>query len=118
VFELAKTASGYASAATVLVSFNGDGEQPVAGLIADAAGNLFGTTERGGANDLGTVFEVGGGGFVPPFAGTPGTPNCHGQSVSALDRQYGGLNAAAAALGFSSVQVLQNAVTGYCAGAG
>ena len=117
MFELAKTASGYASAATVLVSFNGtDGEKPVAGLIADAAGNLFGTTEFGGASSLGTVFEIGGSGFVPPFAGTPGTPNCHGQSVSALARQYGGLNAAAAALGFSSVQVLQNAITGYCAG--
>jgi hypothetical protein len=32
------------------------------------------------------------------FAGTPGTHNCHGQSVSALDQQYGGVAAAAAAL--------------------
>ena len=116
MFEIAKTASGYASAATVLVSFNRFDVEPVAGLIADAAGNLFGTTEFGGAIGAGTVFEIGGSGFVPPFAGTPGTPNCHGQSVSALARQYGGLNAAAAALGFSSVQVLQNAITGYCAG--
>jgi hypothetical protein len=36
---------------------------------------------------------------APVFAGTPGKANCHGQSVSALARQYGGLNAAAAALG-------------------
>jgi uncharacterized repeat protein (TIGR03803 family) len=122
VFELAKTASSYASAATVLYSFCAqtnctDGATPVAGLIADGAGNLFGTTQLGGGpNNQGTVFELGGSGFVPPFAGTPGTPNCHGQSVSALARQYGGLNAAAAALGFSSVQVMQNAITGFCAG--
>jgi uncharacterized repeat protein (TIGR03803 family) len=122
VFELAKTASGYASAATVLYSFCAqtnctDGATPVAGLIADGAGNLFGTTQLGGgANNQGTVFELGGSGFVPPFAGTPGTPNCHGQSVSALARQYGGINAAAAELGFSSVQLLQNAIAGYCAG--
>jgi FG-GAP repeat len=39
-----------------------------------------------------------------------------GKSVSALAQQYGGLNAAAAALGYSSVQVLQNAIAVYCAG--
>jgi hypothetical protein len=36
--------------------------------------------------------------------------NCHGQSVSALAQQYGGLNAAAAALGYSNVQALQEAI--------
>jgi probable HAF family extracellular repeat protein len=50
------------------------------------------------------------------FAGTPGRPNCHGQSVAALARQYGGLKAAAAALGFSSVSALQNAIRAFCAG--
>ena len=35
------------------------------------------------------------------FAGTPGKANCHGKSVSALAKQYGGLAAAAAALGFA-----------------
>jgi hypothetical protein len=40
VFEIARTASGYASTATVLVSFDGDNRAfPVAGLIADANGN-------------------------------------------------------------------------------
>jgi len=59
VFEIAKTASGYASTPTTLVTFNGsNGETPVAGLIADAAGDLFGTTQAGGANDIGTVFEL------------------------------------------------------------
>src|SRR6266404_3878370 len=59
VFEIAKTAGGYASTPTVLVSFNRtNGSFPEAGLLADANGNLFGTTRSGGANDLGTVFEI------------------------------------------------------------
>jgi len=48
------------------------------------------------------------------FAGTPGTPNCHGESVSALARQFGGLDAAASALGFPSVQALQDAIRAFC----
>ena len=50
----------------------------------------------------------------PTFAGTPGKSNCHGQSVSALTKQYGGLNNAAAALGYPSVSTLQNAIEAYC----
>jgi uncharacterized repeat protein (TIGR03803 family) len=59
VFEIAKTASGYASTPTVLASFDGPhGANPAAGLIEDALGNLFGTTDYGGAYGLGTVFEI------------------------------------------------------------
>jgi uncharacterized repeat protein (TIGR03803 family) len=44
---------------SVLVSFNGaDGLNPDAGLLMDASGNLYGTTEGGGANSDGTVFEL------------------------------------------------------------
>jgi YVTN family beta-propeller protein len=53
---------------------------------------------------------------APKFAGTPGQSNCFGQSVSALAQQYHGLNAAAAALGFSSVKALQNAILAFCGG--
>ena len=35
----------------------------------------------------------------PSFAGTPRFSNCHSQSVAALDQQFGGLKAAATALG-------------------
>jgi uncharacterized repeat protein (TIGR03803 family) len=50
VFEIAKTAHGYASTPTTLVSFNGDadGAYPYSGLIADNHGDLFGTTSQGG----------------------------------------------------------------------
>jgi uncharacterized repeat protein (TIGR03803 family) len=44
---------------STLVSFTGpDGNDPSGGLIADADGNLYGTTFSGGLNDNGTVFEV------------------------------------------------------------
>jgi hypothetical protein len=52
----------------------------------------------------------------PVFAGTPGKANCHGQSVSALSKQFGGLNHAAEALGYPSVDALQDAIMAYCGG--
>lgn len=36
----------------------GDGEHPLAGLVRDSAGNLYGTTSSGGAWGWGTVFKV------------------------------------------------------------
>lgn len=62
VFKL--TPSGLHWTETVLYSFAGgsDGAEPVAGLIFDQAGNLYGTTEIGGAQGnacgCGTVFEL------------------------------------------------------------
>src|SRR5712692_8434009 len=43
---------------TVLHNFTGggDGGRPIAGLIMDTAGNLYGTTGFGGASNAGTVF--------------------------------------------------------------
>ena len=44
---------------TTLASFTGaNGAAPLSGLIMDSSGNLYGTTERGGADSDGTVFEV------------------------------------------------------------
>jgi uncharacterized repeat protein (TIGR03803 family) len=43
----------------VLHSFNGtDGALPLAGLIFDDSGNLYGTTSEGGIHNSGTVFEI------------------------------------------------------------
>jgi len=36
----------------------GDGEAPLGALISDRAGNLYSTTQYGGANNRGTVFEI------------------------------------------------------------
>src|ERR1700676_4319790 len=45
---------------TVLYSFKNlpDGQLPSAGVIRDAAGNLYGTTSYGGAFNSGTVFKL------------------------------------------------------------
>jgi len=47
-------------AETVLHTFTGapDGATPTAGLILDKEGNLYGTTQDGGASCCGTVFQV------------------------------------------------------------
>jgi uncharacterized repeat protein (TIGR03803 family) len=48
---------------TVLYRFTGvdggaDGENPLGGVVRDASGNLYGTTENGGAFNSGTVFKL------------------------------------------------------------
>jgi uncharacterized repeat protein (TIGR03803 family) len=56
VFKLAPS-----GAETVLYSFgsrSGDGSQPWSGLVLDEKGNLYGTTQVGGAYGAGAVFEV------------------------------------------------------------
>jgi hypothetical protein len=80
VFEIKNTgtvaAPIYASAPTVLVNFNGTNGASPRGIIADANGDLFGTTYQGGANpNDGTVFEIKNTGTVaaPIYASTPTT---------------------------------------------
>lgn len=58
VFEIAKTDIGYASAPTTLGNFNSYSGSPISGLVADANGNLFGTTVNGRSSGYGTVFEI------------------------------------------------------------
>jgi hypothetical protein len=50
------------------------------------------------------------------FPGTPGNPDCYRESVSTLAQQFQGLNKAASALGFPSVQALQDAIRAFCEG--
>jgi uncharacterized repeat protein (TIGR03803 family) len=59
VFKLAP-GSGGGWTESALYSFQGgsDGEEPEAGLIFDSAWNLYGTTASGGANRVGTVFQL------------------------------------------------------------
>jgi uncharacterized repeat protein (TIGR03803 family) len=69
-----KVASG-GSSETVLYSFKGtgdDGEYPLGQLVADSAGNFYGTTYYGGVNGDGTVFKLTPGGketILHSFAG-------------------------------------------------
>src|SRR5258708_4997026 len=52
--------NAFATAEKVAYSFLGfsDGANPNGGLVADAAGNLYGTTVGGGTGKAGTIFEL------------------------------------------------------------
>jgi uncharacterized repeat protein (TIGR03803 family) len=57
VFELTPNTGSWAH--TIITNFpNGDGTGPQGGLLADAAGNLYGTTTTGGRLGLGMVFQL------------------------------------------------------------
>jgi uncharacterized repeat protein (TIGR03803 family) len=58
LFYIAQSAS--AQTFTVLYAFKGgtDGDAPFGAIVRDNAGNLYGTTEAGGADLIGTVFKV------------------------------------------------------------
>jgi hypothetical protein len=49
-----------------------------------------------------------------PKAGTPGQANCHGQTVSAVATEFGGIDASASTLGYSSVAALQGGINVFC----
>jgi uncharacterized repeat protein (TIGR03803 family) len=72
VYELTPpTDSGGKWTENVIHSFQGsssDRETPVAALVIDSAGNLYGTTVSGGIENSGTVFEM-----SPPTSGGPWT---------------------------------------------
>ena len=71
VFEVSPPAvAGAPWTETILYSFSGpDGSSPAGRLLLDASGNLFGTTDGGGAGQSGTVFQL----APPPAPGAPWT---------------------------------------------
>ncbi len=59
VTALIETPAAEAQTYTVVHSFRGaDGSEPIAGLIGDSAGNVYGTTYNGGASNAGVVFKL------------------------------------------------------------
>jgi len=49
-----------------------------------------------------------------PEAGTPGQASCHGKTVSAMAHGFGGIDASASTLGYSSVDALQGGIRVFC----
>ncbi|MGA8491564.1 MAG: choice-of-anchor tandem repeat GloVer-containing protein [Terriglobales bacterium] len=97
VFELTPKASGRWTE-KVLYSFNlgADGYDPVAGLVVDTVGNVYGTTSTGGAGDYGAVFELSptaGGGWTENvlyrFNGTNGSYPYAGLIFGSSGNLYG-----------------------------
>ena len=89
VFEVDKTGKE-----TVLHSFGGkvDGVGPYAGLVRDAAGNLYGVTAVGGASNFGTVFKLTKRGketILHNFAGPDGEYPAAGLLMDAAGDLYG-----------------------------
>jgi uncharacterized repeat protein (TIGR03803 family) len=65
VFEIVRTSTGYESVPTIVSNFAGLGDGSLgANVVADANGNLFGTTQAGGVNNKGSAFEITGSGFA------------------------------------------------------
>jgi uncharacterized repeat protein (TIGR03803 family) len=58
VYELSPSGGGWTE--TVLYSFQGnnDGATPIAGVVFDNAGNLYGTTALGGIHGYGTIYKL------------------------------------------------------------
>src|SRR5258708_30440560 len=92
---------------TVLYSFKGynykDGSLPVAALVFDKAGNLYGTTGNGGTADRGTAFQLspdGNGGWTETvlhsFYGAIGTYPQPGPAIHTAGSLYVTTIAAAA----------------------
>jgi uncharacterized repeat protein (TIGR03803 family) len=79
VFELTPTSAGEWNF-RVIYSFRGqpDGVFPYGGVLFDSAGNLNGTTYYGGANDLGTVYQL--------------TPTVSGEWTEQVLYSFGGAN--------------------------
>ena len=80
-----------AATETVLYSFSAgnDGGYPQAGLIRDKAGNLYGMTDYGGTDNLGTVFELAPNGtqtVLHSFHGGADGENPHGYEGLIMDR--------------------------------
>jgi len=110
VFELAQGSGTI----TTLASFNGtNGEYPLAGLIMDSSGNLYGTTVYGGASSDGTVFELAhGSGTITTLASFNGTDGANPYAGLIMDSSgnLDGTTNAGGAGGLGTVFELSGAV--------
>ena len=83
VFEIAH---GSKTTQTLASFDKADGAHPGAGVILDAQGNLFGTTNEGGASNLGTVFKMAyGTNTIQTIASFDGADGAHPFAALTLD---------------------------------
>jgi uncharacterized repeat protein (TIGR03803 family) len=68
-----------------------DGEQPQAGLVQATDGNYYGTTRIGGANNLGTIFQIARGAFksLKSLSASDGASPCSALTQATDGNLYG-----------------------------
>ncbi|HTU21483.1 MAG TPA: choice-of-anchor tandem repeat GloVer-containing protein, partial [Gemmataceae bacterium] len=98
VFELSPNGSGGYNLTTLhtFTTTGSDGTDPVAGLLMDSKGNLYGTTKQGGIDGDGTVYELspnGTGGYnystIYSFDGSDGQAPMGGLIMDSKGNLYG-----------------------------
>lgn len=94
ILALISTPSAQAQTFTVLHEFSAgrDGANPTAGVVLDAAGNIYGVTWIGGSFNYGTVFEVDAAGkekVLHSFLGGDGLYPVAGLMLDAAGNLYG-----------------------------
>jgi hypothetical protein len=123
VFEVACTpGQGYVSGASAVASFMGsNGNSPSGTLVMDAKGDLFGTTQFGGAG-FGTVFEIAytpGSGYanmpltLVSFNGADGYRPLGGLTIDAKGNLFGTTMLGGTANGGTAFEITYSAATGY-----
>jgi uncharacterized repeat protein (TIGR03803 family) len=83
-----------------------DGDEPVAGLVQATNGTLYGTTEEGGVNGKGTVFNLSIG--LGPFVALQSTSGKEGAKIGILGQGFG----SSSVVKFGGTQATTIAVTG------
>jgi uncharacterized repeat protein (TIGR03803 family) len=118
VFELTRSGAGYREA--YVYSFSGsDGSTPLGAVVVDGSGNLYGTTNAGGAYGLGTVFELSpsGSGFVETvlhsFSGPPDGANPQDPLIADASGTLFGTTSAGGTANFGTAFALVPGPSGY-----
>ncbi len=99
-----KFSTGAGTLNTIAAFTSANGRDPVAGVTLDSSGNLYGTTNLGGANGYGTVYEIAAGtGVINTLAafngsgtGTTGQNPYGGVTFDSSGNLYGATNAGGA----------------------
>lgn len=86
VFQLTPGQSGWTQNVIYRFTDGADGKNPFAGLVMDSAGNLYGATSLGGANNGGIIYELSPSGSGWTFSVLYSLPgNCGPESALTMD---------------------------------
>lgn len=120
VYELVNSSGNYTQQILHTFGATGDGVSPSSGVVMDSAGNLYGTTNKGGSAGSGTAFELvkSGGGYTEKVLYSFGASASDGVNPeSALVRDLAGnlfgTTGAGGASGFGTVFELVNSSGSY-----